>query len=156
MRWQREGKRKSVAVLPRAKVGDGNGNNWMARRGFAGRRASRHERASEETKREDEKRGGANHLFTIVLEDVPAEVLILYDVGKLFRNVRAVHFHIFLLQVRRLKGNFVQHFFENGVEAARADVFRLLVDHDGVARQGRDRILCESQLEDLRVQGRNV
>src|SRR4029077_6569651 len=100
--------------------------------------------------------GHSHRGFPIASEDIPAEVLILHDVGKLLGDVRAVYLHILFLHVRRLEGNFVQHFFEYGVEAARADVFRLLVDHDSVPREGRDRILGESQLEAFRVQERDV
>src|ERR1700719_2320259 len=132
----------------------------MPRGRFAGRRTARRQRAREEAKREGEKRGGADHLFTIgftiTSEDVPAEVLILYDVGKLFRDVRAVHLHIFLLQVGRLEGNFVQHLFKDRVKASGADVFRLLVDHDGVAGEGGDGVVAEIQLYAFRVQQRDV
>ena len=70
----------------------------------------------------------------MALEDVPAEVLILHDVGELLGDVRAVHLHVLLLQVRRLEGNFIEHFFENRVQAARADIFGLLVHRDGETR----------------------
>src|SRR5580692_1927218 len=81
------------------------------------------------------------------LEDVAAEVLIFHDVGKLFGDVGPVHLDVFLFHVRRVKGNFFQHFFEDGVQASRADVFGLLVDHYGVARQGGDGIFGEVELE---------
>ena len=89
-------------------------------------------------------------------ENIPAEVLVLHDVGELLGDVRAVHFHILFLQVRRIERNFIQHFFENRMQAARADVFRLLVDGDGKARERRDGVLGEIQLHAFGVEQRDV
>ena len=37
------------------------------------------------------------------LENIPAEVLILYNLGQLLGDVGPVHFHVLFLQFRRLK-----------------------------------------------------
>src|SRR5579862_3940713 len=57
------------------------------------------------------------------LKDIAAQVLILGDVSKLLGDVGGIHLDVLLLQLRRFKGNFVEHALEDGVQAAGADIF---------------------------------
>jgi len=41
------------------------------------------------------------------LENVPAQVLVLDDIGELFLDVSGIHFHVFLFQFGRVEGNFL-------------------------------------------------
>jgi hypothetical protein len=90
------------------------------------------------------------------LENIAAQVLILGDLGKLFGHVSGVDLHVFLLQLGSFKGDFVKHALENGMQAARADVFGLLVDHYGEARQAGDGIVAEGELDPLGFQQGDV
>src|SRR2546426_2621026 len=61
------------------------------------------------------------------LQNVAAQILVLDDIRELLGNVGGVHFYVLLLQVGRFERNFIENFFEDGVQAPRADIFRLLV-----------------------------
>ena len=58
------------------------------------------------------------------LQNIPAEVLILDDVGQLLAHVGDVDFHVLLLQIRPVERNVFEQLLQNGVQAARADVLR--------------------------------
>src|SRR5215469_12634800 len=62
-----------------------------------------------------------------ILQDVAAQVLILDNVGELFVHIGGIDLDVFLFQVGGFEGKLVENFFENGVKAARADIFGLLV-----------------------------
>src|SRR6185437_8849808 len=49
------------------------------------------------------------------LQNIAAEVLILYNLRKLLSDVRSVHFYVLLFEFRRFEGNFLQNLFENRV-----------------------------------------
>src|SRR5205807_10551222 len=61
------------------------------------------------------------------LQDVAAQILVLDDVRKLLGYIGGVNLHVFLLEVGRFERDFVQNFFEDGVESASANVFGLLI-----------------------------
>src|SRR5579864_7974070 len=90
------------------------------------------------------------------LEDVAAQVLILDYISELLLDERRVDFDAAFLHVRCVEGNFLKNFFENGVQAARADVFRLLVDERGEARDGGHTVLAEIHFQTFGVEQRNV
>src|SRR5713226_2212941 len=89
-------------------------------------------------------------------ENVAAQVLVLDDVRELLGNVSAVNLHVLFLQVRRFEGNFIEYFFEDGVKAAGADVFGLLVYVGGEARDGGDRVFGDVELDPFGLQQRDV
>src|SRR5216684_2925214 len=89
-------------------------------------------------------------------ENVTAQILVFHDVGKLLVDVRCVNLHGFLLQVGGLEGKFIQNFFENGMQAARADVFRLFVHAGGKARDGLHSILGKREFHTLGFKQRDV
>src|SRR6266852_9268027 len=88
-----------------------------------------HPPSSARASRQGDHASGAEAAQLIASQNITAQVLVLYDVGKLLGDVRAIHLHGFFLQFRRLEGDLIEYFFEDGVQAARADVFCLLVDH---------------------------
>src|SRR5579864_5121043 len=90
------------------------------------------------------------------LQDVAAQILVFYDVHKLFVDVGGINFNVLLFHVGGFERNLVEHLFENGVKAAGANVFGLLVDAGGESRQGRNSILRESQLQALGFEQRGV
>src|SRR5690348_1293376 len=90
------------------------------------------------------------------LQDVAAQILVFYDVHKLPVDVSGINFNVLLFHVGGFERNFVKYFFKNGVKAAGADVFGLLVDAGGESRQGRNSILRESQLQALGFEQRGV
>src|SRR5216110_1391530 len=81
------------------------------------------------------------------LQDVAAQILVLDDVRKLLGNVGGVNLHVFLLEVGRFERDFVQNFFEDGVEAPSANVFGLLVHVGGKAGDGGDGVLSNVELD---------
>src|SRR5579863_7111100 len=81
-------------------------------------------------------------IFTI-LKDVTAQILILHDVCELFLDVGGVELDRLLLHFRRLKGDFLEDLFENRMQAARANVFGMLVNARCVAGDGRDGVVAE-------------
>src|SRR6202158_1013308 len=89
-------------------------------------------------------------------EDVAAQILVLDDVRELLRDVGAVNLHVFLLEVGRFERDFVQNFFEDGVEAAGADVFGLLVHAGGEAGDGGDGVFGDVELDAFGLQQRDV
>src|SRR5579862_6354954 len=68
-------------------------------------------------------------------QNIPGEVLILYDIGELFADVDGIDFYGFFLEVGAVEGNVFEKFFENGVEAAGANVFGAFID---AGREGGD------------------
>src|SRR4029077_4941410 len=89
-------------------------------------------------------------------EDVAAQILVLDDVRELFGNVSAVNLHVLFLQVRRFEGIFVEYLFEDGVKAAGADIFGLLVYVGGEARDGGDRVFGDVELHPFRLEQRDI
>jgi hypothetical protein len=61
-------------------------------------------------------------------KNVAAEVLILDDGCELFADVDGVHFDVFLLEVRAVEGDVFEQLFEDGMEAAGADVLGRFID----------------------------
>src|SRR6266852_1062335 len=91
-----------------------------------------------------------------ILQDVAAQILVLDDIGELLVHISRIHFDVFLLEVRSLEGQLVEDFFENGVEAAGADVFRLLVDHGSELRDGVDGVVGDVELDAFGFEQRDV
>src|SRR6266851_8578042 len=91
-----------------------------------------------------------------ILQDVAAQVLVLYDIGELLVHVGGIHFDVFLLEVRSFKGQFVQNFFKDSVEAAGADVFRLLVDDGCELRDGVYGVVGDVELDAFGFEQRDV
>src|SRR5580704_17405962 len=89
-------------------------------------------------------------------QNIPAEVLSLDDVRKLFAHVTDVDFHGLLLEIGTIKRDVFKQFLKNGVQAARADIFRGLVHARGERRDLLDRVLGEGKLDALRVQQRLI
>src|SRR5947209_9853746 len=94
--------------------------------------------------------------FRMTSEDVAAQVLVLDNVGELFADVGGINLHRLFLQLRRLKGNFVQYFFEDGVQPPRADIFGVLVHRGGKPRQRGDGVLRDAELDALGLQQSGV
>src|SRR6266436_952524 len=90
------------------------------------------------------------------LQDVAAQVLVLDDIRELLGDVSGVYLHILLFEVRRFKRNLVEHFFKNGVQTPGADVFSLFVYAGGEARDGRDGVLGDVELDAFGLQQRDV
>src|SRR5271157_639633 len=90
-----------------------------------------------------------------MLQDIAAQVLVLDDIGELLVDVGRVDLHIFLFQIRGFEGKLVENLFKNGVQAARADVFRLLVDAGGEARDGRHGIIGKYEFNAFGIQQRD-
>src|SRR5439155_2993912 len=84
------------------------------------------------------------------------QILVLDDVRKLLGNVGGVNLHVLLLEVGRFERDFVQNFFEDGVEAASANVFGLLVHVGGKAGDSRDCVLGDVELDAFSLQQRDV
>src|SRR5467141_2735930 len=89
-------------------------------------------------------------------QDVAAQILVLDDIRELLGHVGAVNLHVFLLEVGRFERDFVENFFEDGVQAAGADVFGLLVDAGGEAGNGGDGIFGDVELDAFGFQQRHV
>src|SRR5215469_9419265 len=89
-------------------------------------------------------------------EDVTAQILVLYDVGELLVDVRRIHLHAFLLEVRCLEGKLIEHFFENRMQPAGADILSLLVHVGGKARDGLNGVFRDLQLHALGLEQRNI
>src|SRR6516162_4239552 len=82
-------------------------------------------------------------------QNVAAQVLVLHNVHELLVDVRGVNFNVLFLEVRRLERDFIKNFLEYGVQAARADIFGLLVDAGGKTGDRGDGIFGEIQLHAL-------
>src|SRR2546425_2234839 len=89
-------------------------------------------------------------------EDIAAEILVLDDVRELLGDVGGINLHVFLLEVGRFERDFVQNFFEDGVQAAGADVFGLFVHAGGEAGDGGDRVFGDVELDAFGLQERDV
>src|SRR6266566_386496 len=90
------------------------------------------------------------------LQDVAAQILVLDDVRELLGDVGGVNLHVLLFEVGRFERDFVQNFFEDGVEAAGADIFGLLVHAGGEAGDGGDRVFGDVELDTFGLQERDV
>ena len=73
-----------------------------------------------------------------------------------FWHVGGVHFKGFLLHFGSFEGNFLENFFEDGVQAARADIFGLLVHLGRESRDGGDGVFGEAELQRLGIEQRDV
>src|SRR6266852_1066507 len=91
-----------------------------------------------------------------ILKDVAAQVLVLDDIGELFVHVGSIDLDVFLFQVGGFKGKLVEHFFQNGVQAAGANIFGLLVDAGGEFGDGGHGILGDVELHSFRLKQRHV
>jgi len=76
-----------------------------------------------------------------ILQDVAAQVLVLYDFGELFVHVGGIDLDVFLFEIGSLEGKFVKNLFQNSVQATGADVFGLLVYDRGELGDGIDRVV---------------
>src|ERR1700737_1932738 len=111
--------------------------------------------AKMETRNEDSGKtmrlGGARvsliHFEFRSLKNVAAQILVLDDFRELLGHVGGIDLHIFLFQVGSLKGELVENLFQNGVQAARADVFGLFVDAGGKFGDGLDGVLRDVELD---------
>src|SRR5208283_450521 len=92
----------------------------------------------------------------LTLENVTAQILVLYDVRELLVNVGGIYLHRFLFQVRRFERELIQDFFQNRVQTARADVFRLLIHAGGKFGDGLYGIFSELELDALGIQQGDV
>src|SRR6266850_4167848 len=79
-------------------------------------------------------------------ENVAAQILVLDDIRELLGDVGGVHFYVLFLEVGRFERNFVKNLFENGVQAPRADIFRLLVYACCESRDGGDGVFGNVEL----------
>src|SRR5467141_2240177 len=89
-------------------------------------------------------------------QDVAAQILVLDDVRELLGDVGGVNLHVFLFEIGRFERDFVENFFEDGVQAAGADVFGLLIDAGGEAGNGGDGIFGDVELDAFGFQQRHV
>src|SRR5467141_3924278 len=90
------------------------------------------------------------------LQDVAAQILVLDDVRELFGDVGGVNLHVFLLEVGRFERDFVENFFEDGVQAAGADVFGLFVHAGGEAGDRGNGIFGNVEFDAFGLQERYV
>src|SRR2546427_12992354 len=58
------------------------------------------------------------------LQDIPAEILVFYDVRQLIADVVGVDLHRFLFQIGALERDLFEQLLHDRVQAARADVLR--------------------------------
>ena len=139
------------------KISDGSGSARLALDGFAGSgtAAEKGEGENGKEKIENGRRQGRELAqavrvrgplfefpFSDFLENVAAQVLVLHDIRQLLLHVGGVHFKGFLLHFRSFEGNFLENFFQNGVQAARADIFGVLVHLGGEARDRGDGVFA--------------
>src|SRR6185312_4905046 len=90
------------------------------------------------------------------LKDVSRKILVLHNVREHFLDVSCIHGHAFLFHVRRVKADFVQHAFHDGVQATRADVLCRVVHTKGKAGNFIQRFARELQLEAFSLKQRGV
>ena len=90
------------------------------------------------------------------LKNVPAKVLILHDFGKLFLNVERVDANVFLLKIGAVERDIFEQFFHNRMEAARADIFRRLIDLRGDTGNFCNRVFREAKFDALRFEKSDV
>src|SRR5215475_73633 len=79
-------------------------------------------------------------------QDVPAQILVLDDVGKLLADVLRVDDHVLLLQIGSFERVLVQESLHYRVKPASADVFGLLVDGKGKPGNRVNRVVGERQV----------
>src|SRR5215469_2538220 len=91
-----------------------------------------------------------------ILQDVAAEILILHDVHELFIDIGGVNFNVLFFEVGSLERDFVENFFKNSVQAARANVLGLLVDASGKAGHCGNGVFRKIQLQSLGFEQRGV
>src|SRR5216684_150117 len=91
-----------------------------------------------------------------ILQDVAAQILVLDDIGELLVHIGRIHFDVLLLEVRSFEGKLIENLFEDGVEAAGADVFSLLVDDGCKLRDGVDGVVGDVQLHAFGFEQRDV
>src|SRR6267143_3032972 len=91
-----------------------------------------------------------------ILQDVPAEILVLDDIGELLVYVGGIDFNVFLLEVGRLEGEFVENLFKDSVKPAGADVFRLLIDAGSEFRDSVDSIVGDVELDAFGFEQRDI
>src|ERR1035437_4374793 len=90
------------------------------------------------------------------LQNIPAQILVLHNVGQLLADVGGVHSHGFLLQVGAFEGDFLQHLLHDGVQAARADVLGAFVDLGGELRHLCQRVVGQDQFDAFGFEQRGV
>src|SRR6266404_5945560 len=91
-----------------------------------------------------------------ILQDVAAQVLVLDNVGELLVHVGGVDLNIFLLEVGGFEGELVENFFEDGMQAAGANVFGLLIDNGRELGDGVDGVVGDVQLYAFGFEQRDV
>jgi hypothetical protein len=91
-----------------------------------------------------------------MLENIPAQVLVLDDVRKLFSYIHRIDADRLLFQVRASEGNLFQHFLHDGMKTPGADIFRILIDDGRKVRDLLNRVVGERQLDSLRIHQRDI
>ena len=91
-----------------------------------------------------------------ISQNIPAQVLVLDDLGELFADVHGVHLDGLLLEVGTVEGNILQQFFENGVETARADVLGGFIHPRGEAGDLLQRVLGKGELDAFGIEQRLI
>src|SRR5882762_5197582 len=89
-------------------------------------------------------------------ENVATQILVLDDVCELFGDVGGVNFYVLFLQIGCFKRNLVENFFENSVQAPRADILCLLIHARCEPRDGGDSIFGNVEFDALGFQERHV
>src|SRR5262249_585586 len=80
-------------------------------------------------------------------QDVPAEVLVLHDVGQHPAHVIGVYDLAFIFQIGAFERNLVEDFFQDSVQAARAYVFGGLVDLESEVRHFVNRVFGDFECD---------
>src|SRR6478609_8566176 len=89
-------------------------------------------------------------------QNIPAEVLILDDVGQLLAHVDRIYFYVLAFEVRTVEGNLFEQFLEDRMQSPSTDVLGRLVYPSRERRDLFQRILRERQLDAFRIQQRLI
>src|SRR5206468_8484934 len=89
-------------------------------------------------------------------EDIPAQILVFYDVPEPLAHVLNIHTDRLFLQLHASKGDLFQERLHDRVEPARADVLGILIHHASKPCQFPDSIFGETEPDSLSFQKRGV
>ena len=150
-----------ISQLACGKIGDGSGNDGMPRDGIAGGSAAANKSARARAERKQDGCGGASrslrHRSIIALEDVPAEVLILHDVGQLLARRTSPSTLTFFFFRSGASKEISSSTFSMMVCRRRAPMFSVCsFTRDGEARDLFQGVLGELQLDAFGFEQRHV
>src|SRR5215831_15469444 len=89
--------------------------------------------------------------YVVPSQNVTGQILVLDDVGQHFCHVGLVDRDVLVGKIRAFERNLVEQLLHHRVQAARADVFRALVDERREVRDLLNRSVGEDKLDALSV-----